>query len=68
MSGEVDVNGTAAAQDRIVFWRYNPYLFVIEVLGAKPLSYREQNEVAKVVTTQQRQVLEDVGKPFLKNV
>tara|TARA_R110000744_G_scaffold228_2_gene869 strand:- start:13828 stop:15459 length:1632 start_codon:yes stop_codon:yes gene_type:complete len=62
VSGEVDVNGTAAAQDRIVFWRYNPYLFVIEVLGAKPLSYREQNEVAKVVTTQQRQVLEDVGK------
>lgn len=47
---------------KIQIWRYQPYLFVIEVLGAKPLEYRSENPVAKVVTTQQRQVLEDIGK------
>ena len=50
------------AVNKIRFWRYNPYLFVVDVLGAKPLSYRDENPVAKVITSQQREVLEDIGK------
>lgn len=50
------------ATNKIKFWRYNPYLFVIEVLGAKPLEYRNENPIAKVITSQQKQVLVDIGK------
>ena len=51
--------------DKIRQWRYDPYLFVVEVLGAKPLSYRVKNPDAKVITSQQEVALRELGELVL---
>jgi len=53
---------SAKAIGKIKYWRYHPYEFVLDVLGAKPLEYRKEHPEAKVVTNQQKEVLVDIGK------
>lgn len=43
-------------------WRYNPYGFVVEAIGARELKDRVNEPSLKVITSQQREVLEDLGK------
>jgi hypothetical protein len=53
---------SAKVLDRIKYWRYHPDVFVVEVLGVKPLSYKNEDPYAKTMTTQQLTVLRDIGK------
>ena len=49
-------------EDLLLYWKYHPYDFVVDVLGAKPLEYLKENPAAKVVSTQQKTTLDDIGR------
>ena len=49
------------AHSKIKQWRRSPYLFVTEVLRANPIDSDRSGAPIKVVTTQQKQVLDDLG-------
>jgi phage terminase large subunit len=51
-----------AFEEKLRHWRYHPYDFTVEVLGAKELKDKDKFPNIKVITTQQREVLEDLGK------
>lgn len=62
MTSSKSTNTVEDAIAKLTKWRFNPYLFVIEALGAIPLEKREGDSSTKVVTTQQRKMLNDLGK------
>jgi len=53
---------SSKVNDLFFKWRYNPYSFVTEALGAKPLDFKKDNPHTKTVTTQQKEVLDILGK------